>query len=141
MNSTGLCIQRRLCTSAKGKEQRGKSKSMRPHFRFEDLKIWQIAKGLPVKFHRLADLLDKRRFYRYAEQLRAAGLSLTNNIAEGAGSTHAQEFKQYLNIARRSLFEDASMLMVFECLGLFNSPDIDALLTNCDMLSRKITNL
>ena len=49
---------------------------MRPHFRFEDLEIWQIAKGLAVKFHKLADLLDKRRLYRYAEQLRAAGLSL-----------------------------------------------------------------
>jgi four helix bundle protein len=113
---------------------------MRPHFRFEDLEIWQIAKGLAVKFHRLADVLDKRRFYRYAEQLRAAGLSLTNNIAEGSGSTHAQEFRQFLNIARRSLFEDASMLMVFESLGLFSPSDIDELLTDCDILSRKITN-
>jgi len=110
---------------------------MRPHFRFEDLEIWQLARSLAVELHKLADELDKRRFYRYAEQLRAAGLSLTNNIAEGS---HAQEFKQFLNIARRSLFEDASMLMVFESLGLCNSPDIDGLLTDCDMLSRKITN-
>jgi four helix bundle protein len=113
---------------------------MRPHFRFEDLEIWQLARGLAVELHKLADELDKRRLYRYAEQLRAAGLSLTNNIGEGSGSTHAQEFKQFLNIARRSLFEDASMLMVFESLGLFNFPDIDGLLTDCDMLSRKITN-
>jgi len=113
---------------------------MRPHFRFEDLEIWQIARKLAVKFHQLADVLDKRRLYRYAEQLRAAGLSLTNNIAEGSGSTHAQEFKQFLNIARRSLFEDASMLMVFESLALFDSAEIDGLLTDCDLLSRKITN-
>jgi len=113
---------------------------MRPHFRFEDLEIWQLARTLAAKFHKLADELDKRRLYRYAEQLRAAGLSLTNNIAEGSGSTHAQEFKQFLNIARRSLFEDASMLMVFESLGLFLSDEIDALLTDCDLLSRKITN-
>ena len=112
---------------------------MRPHFRFEDLEIWQLARRLAVKFHTLADDLDKRRFYRYAEQLRAAGLSLTNNIAEGSGSTHAQEFKQFLNIARRSLFEDASMLMVFESLGLFAACDTDDLLIECDLLSRKIT--
>src|SRR6059058_1282793 len=92
---------------------------MRPHFRFEDLEICQIARGLAVKFHKLAEVLDQRRLYRYAEQLRAAGLSLTNNIAEGAGSTHAQEFKQYLNIARRSLFEDASMLMVLRVSAYF----------------------
>src|SRR6267378_2490230 len=112
----------------------------RPHFRFEDLEIWQLARILAVKFHKLADQLDKRRLYRYAEQLRAAGLSLTNNIAEGSGSTHSQEFKQFLNIARRSLFEDASIVMVFESLGLFASAEIDDLLTDCDMLSRKITN-
>ena len=113
---------------------------MRPHFRLEDLEIWQLAKALAIKFHELADQLDKRRLYRYAEQLRAAGLSLTNNIAEGSGSLHVQEFKQFLNISRRSLFEDASMLMVFEALGLFRKSEIDGLLIDCDLLSRKITN-
>jgi four helix bundle protein len=113
---------------------------MRPHFRFEDLEIWQLARILAVKLHRLADDLDKKRLYRYAEQLRSAGLSLTNNIAEGSGSVHTREFQQFLNIARRSLFEDSSMLMVFESLGLLNSGEIDGLLADCDMLSRKITN-
>ena len=48
--------------------------------------------------------------YRYAEQLRAAGLSISNNIAEGSGSSHKQEFIQFLNITRRSLLEDASVI-------------------------------
>jgi four helix bundle protein len=113
---------------------------MRPHFRFEDLEIWQTAKLLAIEFHQLADQLDQRRLYRYAEQLRAAGLSLTNNIAAGSGSTHAQEFRQFLNIARRSLFEDASMLMVFASLGIVEPSAIDGLLTECDIPSRKITN-
>ncbi|HEY8187629.1 MAG TPA: four helix bundle protein, partial [Pyrinomonadaceae bacterium] len=73
---------------------------MRPHFRFEDLEIWQLARILEVKLHKLAEELDKRRLYRYAEQLRSAGLSLTSNIAEGSGSVHSREFQQFLNIAR-----------------------------------------
>jgi four helix bundle protein len=113
---------------------------MRPHFRFEDLEIWQLARGLAVRLHKLAGKLDERKFFRYSEQLRAAALSLTNNIAEGSGSTHDKEFVQFLNIARRSLFEDASMLLVFESLGLFTAEDIDELPTDCDHLSRKITN-
>lgn len=95
---------------------------------------------LAVKLHKLADNLDKKRLYRYAEQLRGAGLSLTNNIAEGSGSVHTREFQQFLNIARRSLFEDASMLMVFQSLDLLGSGEIEGLLADCDMLSRKITN-
>jgi four helix bundle protein len=58
---------------------------------------------------------------------------------EGSGSTHATEFKQFLNIARRSLFEDASMLLVFEQLGLVTADEANELLTACDLLSRKIT--
>src|SRR5213083_3070456 len=68
--------------------------SERPHWRFEDLDIWQLAAELAVKFHRLAAKLDEARFYRYADQLRGAGLSLSNNIAEGSGSHHTKEFVQ-----------------------------------------------
>jgi len=90
----------------------------RPPWRFEDLEIWNKAVDLAVKFHRIAERLDSRRLYRYAEQLRAAGLSISNNIAEGSGRVHKQAFVQFLNVTRRSLFEDASMLLVFERLGL-----------------------
>jgi four helix bundle protein len=133
-------------TKESGKEQRAKregltrSRPQRLHWRFEDLEIWNRAAELAVKFHRIADRLDTSRLYRYAEQLRAAGLSLSNNIAEGSGSTHKQEFIQFLNITRRSLFEDASMLLVFERLGLLESAQVDELLWDCDEVSRKITN-
>ena len=114
---------------------------MRPHFRFEDLEVWQQAVNIAVKLHHLADRLDTRKMYRYAEQVRGAGLSLPNNIAEGSASVHAKEFKQFLNITRRSLFEDASMLLVFERLCLITEDEIGELLRACDELSRKLTNL
>jgi four helix bundle protein len=91
---------------------------MRPHFRFEDLEIWQMAKRLAVQTHHLANRLETCKYYRYAEQLRGAALSISNNIAEGSGSLHPAEFKQFLNIARRSLFENVSMLFVFEAMSL-----------------------
>lgn len=112
---------------------------MRPHFRFEDLEIWHLAVELAVKFHRVAEQLDQRKYYRYAEQMRAAGLSVSNNISEGSGSEHVQEFKHFLNIARRSLFEDASMLFVFEQLTVLKVDEVTELLEACDKLSRKIT--
>lgn len=132
-------------TNDNSKEQSSKREGIRrgrrrPHWRFEDLEIWNKAVDLAVKFHRIADRLDKRRLYRYAKQLRAASLSLSNNIAEGSGSTHNQEFIQFLNITRRSLFEDASMLLVFERLGFLENTEVDELLWDCDEESRKITN-
>ena len=91
-------------------------------------------------FHAVAGGLDKRRLYRYAEQLRGAGLSVSNNIAEGCASPHTPEFKQFLNIARRSLFEDASMLLVFERMDLLTAAQTEPLLISADSLSRKISS-
>jgi four helix bundle protein len=95
---------------------------------------------LALKFHRIADRLDKRRLYRYAEKLRAAGLSICSNIAARSCTTHNQEFIQFPNITRRSLFEDASMLQVFARLGLLENTEVDELLWDCDEESRKITS-
>lgn len=130
MNTGGAAREQR----AKGKGASG-ARPRRPHWRFQDLEIWNAAADLAVKFHQIGDRLDRRWLYRYVEQLRAAGLSLSNNIAEGSGSTHKQEFIQYLNIARRSLFEDASMLLVFERLALLESAEVDELLWDCDEAS------
>jgi four helix bundle protein len=113
---------------------------MRPHFRFEDLEIWRLARDLAVKLHLLAEKLESRKLWRYAEQIRGAALSVPNNIAEGAGSLHAGEFKQFLNIARRSVFENASMLLVFEAMKLLTADEIGDLLAGCDTLSRMITS-
>ncbi len=111
-----------------------------PHWRFEDLEIWQLAADLGVDFHSVAERLEARKLYRYAEQLRAAGLSISNNIAEGSASPHTQEFLQFLNIARRSLFEDASMLLVFQRMNVVRREEAHPLMINADTLSRKITN-
>jgi len=112
---------------------------MRTKFRFEDMDIWKRGRDLAIELHRCAEELEQRKYYRYAEQLRGAGLSVPNNIAEGSGSGHVQEFKQFLNIAHRSLFENASMLLVFEAMGIWPEGRIDHLLNECSEISRMIT--
>jgi four helix bundle protein len=111
-----------------------------PHWRFEDLEIWRLAADLAVEFHRLAERLEARKLYRYAEQLRGAGLSPSNNIAEGSASPHRAELMQFLNIARRSLFEDASMLLVFQRMQVLSEDECAPVLQRMDLLSRKVTS-
>lgn len=73
-------------------------------FRFEDLEIWKLAIEIADNLFDIADDLEQRKLYRFAEQLRGAGMSMSNNIAEGSGSVSNKEFKQFLNYARRSTF-------------------------------------
>lgn len=87
-------------------------------FRFQDLEIWKRAAAISGKLFRLADELERRKLFRFAEQLRAATLSMTNNIAEGSGSASDVDFANFLNMARRSVFEVANILMLLGSEGI-----------------------
>jgi four helix bundle protein len=79
-------------------------------FRFEDLEIWQIS------------------------------ISTPNNIAEGSGSDSKKDFANFLNMAKRSIFENANMVIILQHRKLI-TPEIEReLLEELDKLSRKITS-
>jgi four helix bundle protein len=112
----------------------------RPKFRFMDLEIWQDAIELGNKLFDVADALESRKLYRFADQLRGSGLSMSNNIAEGSGSSSRREFSNFLNIAKRSTFENANVIVVLENRGLVSEAVTTALLEKLDHLCRKMTN-
>jgi four helix bundle protein len=109
-------------------------------FRFQDLKIWQLAIQIADELFDIAENLEKKRLYRFAEQLRGAAMSAPNNIAEGSGSSSKKEFIQFLNVARRSTYENANILILFEKRGLVSAEYLAQLLDKLDHLCRQITN-
>ena len=109
-------------------------------FRFQDLKIWQQAIQIANELFDIADELEQRKLYRFAEQLRGSGMSMSNNIAEGSGSTSKKEFRQFLNIARRSTFENANILILLEMRRLISKDVFERLLDELDSLCRQITS-
>jgi four helix bundle protein len=112
----------------------------RPKFRFMDLDIWRDSIELAGILFAIADQLEAKRLYRFAEQLRGSGLSMSNNIAEGSGSGSKREFSNFLNIARRSTFENANVVLVLEKRGLMAQEETTKVLEGLDHLCRKITN-
>jgi len=105
-----------------------------------DLEIWRDSIEVAERLFDLADGLEAKRLYRFAEQLRGSGLSMFNNIAEGCGSISNQEFSNFPNIARRSTFENANILLVLEKRGFLNAEIVTEILDCLDHLCRKITN-
>jgi four helix bundle protein len=109
-------------------------------FRFQDLKIWQLAIGIADELFDLADDLEEKKLYRFADQLRGAGMSMSNNIAEGSGSSSKKEFKQFLNMARRSTFENANILILLRKRDLITERVLEKMLDKLDHLCRQISN-
>ena len=109
-------------------------------FRFQDLEIWKEALEIGDVLFDIADQLEDKKLFRFAEQLRAAGMSMSNNIAEGSGSNSKKEFYQFPNIARRSTFENANILILLKRRNFITQDILDQLLDKLDQLCRKITN-
>ena len=108
-------------------------------FRFQDLKIWQLAIEIADELFDVADDLEKKKLYRFADQLRGAGMSMSNNIAEGSGSSSKKEFIQFLNMARRSTFENANILILLERRNLVSADVSTKISDQLDHLCRQIT--
>ena len=109
-------------------------------FRFQDLRIWQLAIELADELFDIADELDRKRLYRFADQLRGSGMSMSNNISEGSGSSSSKEFRRFLDIARRSTYENANIAILLEMRKLITNDATNSLLDRLDSLCRQITS-
>jgi len=86
-------------------------------FAFEDLLVWQKAIDFAEVVIKTIDQFDApRKHYRIIEQLEASTISVSSNIAEGKGRFSKKEFVHYLYIARGSLFETVSLLILIRRL-------------------------
>jgi four helix bundle protein len=110
------------------------------NFRFQDLQIWQFAIEICDELLNIADNLADRKLYRFSEQLRGAAMSMSNNIAEGSGSNSDKDFNNFLNIAHRSTFENANILIILNRRKLISEETLDSLLDKLDKECRMMTN-
>jgi len=115
-------------------------KQVMTKFRFQDLEIWKESIEIGNILFDIADKLEAKKLFRFAEQLRGAGMSMSNNIAEGSGSSSKTEFRNFLNIAKRSTFENANILIILNKRELIADDILEDLLDRLDHLCRKTTN-
>ncbi len=66
-------------------------------------------------------------------------MSISNNIAEGSGSFSNKEFSQFLNISRRSIFEVANILFIFELRKIIDVAERGDMYNKLVLLSKRIT--
>lgn len=109
-------------------------------FRFEDFEIWQRACDVGDSLCDLAEQLSEQHLYGFADQLRRAALSISNNIAEGSGIESKKEFANFLNYARRSVFECANMVIFFERKKHITAEEKNRLIPQLAELSKMITS-
>jgi four helix bundle protein len=79
---------------------------------YKDLKVWQKAMDLVIECYRLTKLLPKSETYGLASQAQRAAVSIPANISEGHGREHLGDYLRHLSIARGSLMELETHLLI-----------------------------
>ena len=84
---------------------------------YRELIAWQKSVDLVVLVYRLTTCFPKNEVYGLTDQLRRAAVSVPSNIAEGQGRGISKAFIGHLRIARGSLQEVETQLIIAQRLG------------------------
>jgi len=79
--------------------------SVKSYQTFEDLEVYQVARGFRKAMYRVAKRLPSEEKFGLTSQIRRAAVSLTNNIAEGHGRFHFLEQIKFMLHSHGSLEE------------------------------------
>lgn len=79
---------------------------------YREIKIWQKARVLVKDVYLVTKEFPSEELYGLTSQTRRAVVSVMLNIAEGAGRGTDKEFSHFLDIAKGSLFEVESLIIL-----------------------------
>ena len=83
-------------------------------FSFEELIVWQKSVEYATRVMHVVDKIETdRKHYRIIENCESAAVSIASNIAEGNGRHSTKEYIHFLYIARGSLYESITQLIIF----------------------------
>lgn len=95
---------------------------------YRNLIAWQKARRLAIGVYRLTQRFPGVEIYGLTQQLRRASVSAISNIAEGHGRRSAKDTVHFLAIARGSLFEVETQLVIANDRGYANETEAGLLI-------------
>lgn len=94
---------------------------------FRKLKIWKDSIELATEIYNLTNQYPKSEMYGITSQIRRSVVSISSNIAEGAGRQSQKEFVQFLNIAKGSCYELETQLFISKNIKYLSEADFQNL--------------
>ncbi len=90
---------------------------------YKDLIVWQKSIALVTDVYSLTNKFPIDERYGLASQLNRAVISIPSNIAEGWGRQLSKNYLQFLRIARGSLMEVETMILISKNLNFIYEKD------------------
>ena len=102
----------------------------------KDLILWQKALDLAVAVHEVSAAFPKSEIFGLVSQIRRAAVSIPSNIAEGSARRTTREFIAFLHIARGSMAEVETQLLLAQRTGYVSNERLTVLQVRLDEVGR-----
>jgi four helix bundle protein len=108
---------------------------------YRELVVWQRSMDLSIEVYRETRSFPSEEKFGVTSQMRRAATSVSANIAEGQARRTRGEFLQALGIARGSLAELETFVILCQRLGYLNPAPSEELLARCEEVSKLLSGL
>jgi four helix bundle protein len=108
---------------------------------YRELLAWQKAMELVTQVYRTTKDFPRDETYGLTSQLRRASVSVPSNIAEGQARFSSKEFHHFLSVARGSLVEVETQILIAENLRYLDSNQREVLINKTSELGRILNGL
>ena len=105
---------------------------------FRELKIWQKSRILVKEIYIATLCFPDSEIYGLQNQARRAAVSIVANIAEGSGKGTNKDFNNFLNIAKGSLFELQTHLILSNDLDFLKTDTFNSLMLQTEELVKML---
>ena len=110
-------------------------------FNFEKLEVWQKSVEFADTIYKNTKNYPKEELFGITSQLRRASVSISLNIAEGAGRKSIKEFKHFIGMAYGSLAETITLLKISLKRKYLPNEIVDELYTSCEEIGKMLSGL
>ena len=108
---------------------------------FLELRVWQLAKNLAVNIYKITRSSKFSKDFGFINQIQRAAVSVPANISEGDElGTNRQSVKHFY-IAKGSIAELQTLLIISNEIGYINKEALDSLFNECNIISVMLTRL
>ncbi|SRR6266851_254652 len=108
---------------------------------YQELIVWQKAMDLVVFTYKITAGFPREELFGLSLQLRRAAISIPSNIAEGQGRNTTKDFLHFLAVARGSLQEVETQMVISERLAYTSAQTSGAFFELSSEVGRLISGL
>src|SRR5690606_35537418 len=108
---------------------------------YRDVHVWKYAIELADKIYDIIALFPKEEIYGLTSQLRWSAVSVASYIAEGCVRNSTKEFIQFIGIAKGSLAELYTQLLIANRRRFVNGNAFSQIESEWDIVSKMLLGL